>query len=336
MSRMKWDKVDRLDWVLISIYWLFALPFYIYSYYGYELTFSEGGIDLMVNLIVDTCNVFFITHFLFPNFFLTRRYLTFMWLLLFSFLITAIFYHYAESLYFDNRFEHPTLWRIFNRVLDQAQLIGFITTTLIGKKLFESQRQILQLEKEKKENELQMLRSQIDPHFLFNSLNILDVLMVKNTEQARSFLKHLSALYRYLLRHKDEDVVLLSDELEFTNSYIYLLKQRFGNAFIFEYQNTLDDETAYFIPPGAIQTLIENAIKHNEGNVKDPIKIGIKIDGDKIEICNTIRSKPQKPEGTRTGLRNLEARYRLLTDRPVQVIQNSRFEVKLPLIKAVE
>ena len=205
---------------------------------------------------------------------------------------------------------------------------------MVGKRFFDIQREYLVLEKEKQENELKMLKSQIDPHFLFNNLNILDVLIERDPQVARVYLKKLASLYRYLIRHKDEEVVTLNEEWNFAGDYIYLLQQRFGEAFHFSRSSGYQGLNEYFIPQGAMQTVIENVVKHNEGDDRQPVDVEISMEGEMIVVSNTLRPKLNAGDNNGTGLANLLARYRLLSDRqPVIQNHNGRYVVRLPLIR---
>ena len=236
-----------------------------------------------------------------------------------------------------------------------------ISMVLFIKQLIEVQNRLLTTEKEKKEAELKLLKQQIDPHFLFNNLNILGALIQQNKDVAAEYLNRFASLYRYIIKHKDEDIVLLEDEWIFAKDYIFLIQQRFGQAYNFEafktqprpvssqaandkvcedknHGNSIDPAllTSRFVPPGAIQTLIENIIKHNQGDQANPLVIEVNFENDACSIKNEIRTKLTTVESTQTGLKNLEARYRLLSDKKMVIVKLSdSFEVKIPLLKTV-
>ena len=213
-----------------------------------------------------------------------------------------------------------------------------ISMVLFIKQLIEVQNRLLTTEKEKKEAELKLLKQQIDPHFLFNNLNILGALIQQDKDVAAEYLNRFASLYRYIIKHKDEDVVLLEDEWIFAKDYIFLIQQRFGKAYNFEALKTIDSEllTSRFVPPGAIQTLIENVIKHNQGDQANPLVIEVNFENDVCSVKNEIRAKLTSVESTQTGLKNLEARYRLLSDKKMVIVKlNDSFEVKIPLLKTV-
>jgi two-component system, LytTR family, sensor kinase len=220
----------------------------------------------------------------------------------------------------------------------QIMLAAPMAMILIIKQFIETQNQLLVAEKERKDAELKLLKQQIDPHFLFNNLNVLGALIQQDKDIAGEYLKRFASLYRYLIRHKDEDVVLLEDEWHFVEDYIYLLKQRFGNAYDFsEFQRPNEALlNSCFVPPASIQTLIENITKHNQGEETNPLKIKVKFDGDYLTIKNEIRSKFTQVASTQTGLKNLQTRYKLLSDKPLIITKLEEiFEVKVPLLKSL-
>lgn len=125
----------------------------------------------------------------------------------------------------------------------------------------------------------------------------------------------------------------LEDELEFAKNYMYLIECRFGDAYLFEIKNELQNSIDYLIPPGALQTLLENIVKHNHGNSQFPIKTNITITKDSIVVSNNRNTKNKFVDSTGIGLTNLIARYKLLTDSEIEIQSNDNFIVKLPTIK---
>lgn len=199
---------------------------------------------------------------------------------------------------------------------------------------------LTELSKTKNENletQLQLLKQQISPHFLFNSLNTLRCIATDNN--TKSYITQLSNVYRYLLtnnKYKDEDLVFLKDELEFTNSYLYILKERFEDAL--DINININDETLYTqIPPLALQVLIENATKHNVISMDSPLCINIYNEGDdKLVVSNNLQAKLSSEDSLGIGLDNIKKRYQLLSDKEIEIIKTEKdFTVKLPLIKRV-
>jgi two-component system, LytTR family, sensor kinase len=166
---------------------------------------------------------------------------------------------------------------------------------------------------------------------------VLGALIQRNPDEAAGYLHRFAALYRYLIRHKDDDVVPLADELTFVNDYTYLIRQRFGHAYELLPTINVPDTLAVFVSPGAVQTLVENAVKHNQGSETDPLLIGLVISEQTITVGHERRPKLTPVASMGTGLQNLQARYRLLTDTPVQVRAGAeRFEVILPVLRVVQ
>ncbi|CAE7465151.1 hupR1, partial [Symbiodinium microadriaticum] len=159
-----------------------------------------------------------------------------------------------------------------------------------------------QQEKEKITAQLMMLQNQVNPHFLFNCLNNLTAL-VSGNEPARKFIRKLSSIYRYLLEHKDHHLATLPEEFEFMEDYLYLQKVRFADALVFN-NNIKNDVPGFSIPSGAVQLLIENALKHNVATVDKPLIIDMDIDGEWLVIRNSFQLKPNV-ESTGVGQQNL-------------------------------
>lgn len=182
--------------------------------------------------------------------------------------------------------------------------------------------------------ELDVLKNQVSPHFLFNSLNTLVTLIHEDQHQAERFTKDLSAVYRYILQHKDKEVVDLGTELDFTQAYINLMKVRFEDSLRIIVQ-VAPEHHQLLIAPLTLQLLLENALKHNVASVANPLKVDIHVEnGRSLVVRNTLLRKQGVVDSTGTGLANVKQRYAYLSDRPVDVIETrEHFMVALPLIK---
>jgi len=200
-------------------------------------------------------------------------------------------------------------------------------------RLKKSELKAAQLEKVTIEAQFEALRSQINPHFLFNCFNALSTLVYKDAETSAKFIAQLSKVYRYLLFNQEKKIVPLHEELEFIAAYLFLLKIRFGDSLSIE-SNISVDVNKYFIAPASLQMLIENAIKHNVVSSKSKLKIRITTINSTIEVANTLREKDVKEESAFIGLKNIQKRYEFLSDTPV-VIEKTEdtFKVKLPLLQ---
>jgi LytS/YehU family sensor histidine kinase len=191
-----------------------------------------------------------------------------------------------------------------------------------------------QLERARAEAELEALKNQIDPHFIFNSLNTLSHLIESAPAKAKQFNDNLADVYRYILQNKARELVLLREEMTFLNDYFSLLRIRFEDAV--QLQIYVQDEwlDQYLIPPISLQILIENAIKHNEFSDAMPLLIYIKMHNDELIITNQVRKKVLRKTSSRIGLHNLGERYKLTTNKEITVQEAaSDFTVSLPVLK---
>lgn len=195
-----------------------------------------------------------------------------------------------------------------------------------------------QLKKQSIEARFDALRSQINPHFLFNSLNVLSSLVYRDPDTSARFIEQLSNVYRYLLNNQDQKLIPLREELEFINSYYYLLKMRFQENLNIAHEIP-ETKKDYYIAPATLQLLIENAIKHNVVSKKNPLDIKIYIENGKPEINkivveNNLQPKPVQEASSKLGLKNIKSRYTFLAGREaVEIITAPNFIVKVPLIK---
>lgn len=211
-----------------------------------------------------------------------------------------------------------------------------ISLFLHGREFFFFWRQAT-LEKEKYMREsitakYESLKNQVNPHFLFNSLNALSNLVYEDQDKAVKFIKQLSDVYRYVLETRDQEVVDLHDELKFLESYLFLQKIRFGEKLSVNIELA---EVRSHVAPLALQMLIENAIKHNIVSEEDPLFIKLSSDGQYIIVENTLQKKKTLGEPSAgVGLENICKRYEMLSNDQVIIDNNGQqFIVKLPLLK---
>lgn len=185
--------------------------------------------------------------------------------------------------------------------------------------------------------ELDMLKNQVSPHFLFNSLNTLVALIHEDADQAARFTKNLSHVYRYILQHKEKEVVDLGTELDFTQAYIDLMKVRFADSLRIQVQVS-PEHRQLLIAPLTLQLLLENALKHNVASTAAPLHVDIHVEnGRTLVVRNSLHRKQGVVEGTGTGLSNVRQRYTYLSERPVDVIETrEHFLVALPLLQLAE
>jgi len=191
-----------------------------------------------------------------------------------------------------------------------------------------------QLERSKAEAELQALKNQIDPHFIFNSLNTLSHLIEETPQKARQFNDSLADVYRYILHNKERTLVLLREEMDFVNDYFLLLQIRFENAVQLKISISNEINNTSLIPPISLQLLLENAIKHNEFSDENPLVITIEVSIDQLIISNDIHKKTLRKGSSCIGLQNLNERYRLTTNHSITINDTGKqFIVSLPILK---
>ncbi len=193
----------------------------------------------------------------------------------------------------------------------------------------EAEKKLVIIEKEKLQYQYETLKAQVNPHFLFNSLNVLSSLAYEDADKTNLFAKKLSNIYRYVLLSNSRSTVPVSEELTFLESYIFLEKIRFGDALHFEITNTSNSDKQ--IIPVSLQLLAENATKHNIATSAQPLTIRIHITNDGITVSNNLQLR-SSVEKNGYGLSNLQKQYDLY-DKKIEVTQtNTDFTVKIPFV----
>jgi sensor histidine kinase YesM len=190
-----------------------------------------------------------------------------------------------------------------------------------------------QTEKAKAEAELEALKNQIDPHFIFNSLNTLSHLIEEKPAKAKLFNDNLADVYRYILQNKARDLVLLREEMEFLQDYFSLLTIRFENAVQLHINVPEEELDEFLIPPISLQVMAENAIKHNEFNNANPLQIDIIMQERQLIVQNNLHKKELRKPSSKIGLQNLNERYMLTTKNFITIKEDqNNFTVILPLL----
>ncbi|MFC6097883.1 2TM domain-containing protein [Flavobacterium qiangtangense] len=175
------------------------------------------------------------------------------------------------------------------------------------------------------------LKNQIDPHFLFNSLNVLSSLIEENPDNAQRFTSSLSKVYRYVLEQKDKDLVSVEEELSFAKTYMNLLKMRFENSVFYEVAETQNPEAK--VVPLSLQLLLENTVKHNIASESKPLHIRIYEKGDYLVIENDYQKKEVLQDRRGVGLQNIVDRYSIITNKKVRIEQTEEhFRVEIPML----
>lgn len=234
------------------------------------------------------------------------------------------------------------IWDIFNPKLKEIFMPTMVITFMIlllytSIQFLKSWKtSIIELEQYKTESanaQLQNLKNQLNPHFLFNNLSVLTSLVYKNQDKAANFINELAKVYRYVLDTKTSELVPLQDELTFLNHYIYLQKIRFEDSISFEIKIEENTNTSYVLPM-CLQMLVENTIQHNEASQAHPLQVLIYTKNKSLVIENPIKPRSNVADSTKTGLKNIEQRYSFFTDEKVVVQNNGAvFKVILPLIQ---
>lgn len=189
------------------------------------------------------------------------------------------------------------------------------------------------LEKITAEQKLNTLKNQVNPHFLFNSLNTVVTMIPEEPNLAIKFVQKLSKTYRNILDLRDEKLISINEELNALESYIFLLKTRFQGK-IHIYNNIESASRDHFILPLSLQILIENAVKHNITSTAKPLTVELFIEDEHIVVRNNLQKKNQQYNSTKMGLANIRSRYNLIAEKNIIVEENEDyFIVKLPLIK---
>lgn len=223
-----------------------------------------------------------------------------------------------------------------------ASLVATITVASVYETFYyfrELKNSLTEKEELKRENiqaQLETLKNQVNPHFLFNSLNTLAAIIPEDKDLSVDFVQKLSKVYRYILEIKDLELIDLREELNFIQSYIFLQKIRFGENLVVNV-NIPEDMHSNKVVPLSLQILLENAIKHNIISAEKPLHIDVFLQNDKILVRNNLQKKSQPETSTKTGLQNITSRYKLLTNQLVEtIVTTTYFMVALPLIKPAQ
>lgn len=179
------------------------------------------------------------------------------------------------------------------------------------------------------ESRINQLKTQLNPHFLFNNLNVLDQLIEEDKGKASNFLNEFAEIYRYVLQASDREIVPIEEELVFAEQYFKPIQHKYGNAYQLNIENK---QSNGFVAPLTLQLLIENAVQHNLGTAENPIFINISVD-EKITISNNINLKRNTKTTSGRALNNLKEQYRLLSEKQIEIQQSAHiFSVTIPII----
>jgi len=260
------------------------------------------------------------------------------WCVLYTVLAVLLLTALLILIHAERPFTLGILLSDFNIAL-KPSLVGTLVVVSINEAAYflkQWRKTILEAEQLKRENiasQFETLKSQVNPHFLFNSLNTLITIIPEDPQLAVAFVQKLSNVYRYVLQNKDKDLVTLAEEMKIAEAYLFLLKTRFGENLRVN-TDIPEDQLGKFIAPLTLQMLLENAIKHNVVSTEKPLHIHLYVEKDEVLVVkNNLQRKSSVPDSTQTGLANISQRYRLLCRQAVEVIvTTSNFMVVLPLL----
>ncbi len=210
--------------------------------------------------------------------------------------------------------------------------IGFYEAAYYMNALKDSVKKQEQLKRENVESQLEILKNQVKPHFLFNSLNTLASLIPEDADLAVAYVHKLSKVYRYVLEIKDKKLIPIADELSCVKAYLFMLQIRFGENLKYEIKEEGLNYVDHIVPL-SLQLLVENAVKHNIISSKKPLTILIAPKENKLIVANNLQPKIQVAKSTGTGLANIKSRYEILTNLEVNILKTeNQFTVELPII----
>ena len=332
------SKLNKSDYIVFVIFYSVSSILNIIDYNNSGNALIEYIVDIPTTIITSFIVILIFMHVLIPKYLIQKKYVAFILLAL---VVLTFFGTIADTLGFwsgGNSLDKLPKWDriILNGIYTSSNDIGLLLGILFTKKFYEGRNELINIEKQQKENELKLLRSQLDPHFLFNNLNTLDSLIDSNTEKAKEYINRLSLIYRYLIKTKDAEVMELSEEIQLAENYMFLIKTRFENDYEFKIE-TKTDISDKFIPTGAVQALLENVVKHNKPQNNTAIETTILIEENTLKVINTKSTLVSKNESFGTGLKNLKARYKLLSDKEVTIINTEKAHtISIPIINLIE
>ncbi|WP_271767882.1 sensor histidine kinase [Aquimarina algiphila] len=330
-------RFTKSDYKFIVIYFIGATVWLLYRWNVENYSFFEIWTG-WIGMIVKNLALIFVFKWLINEFLIIKKsYIIFI--LLGFFLIEVIgFIDMLRDYYTSTpRWKMPSfdimLIQNFRRSADGFFLMSFV----FGKNYYDNKIDNIELKNTQKELELKLLRSQFNPHFLYNSLNTIDALVdYSPKEKVKEYISNLASLYRYLIKTHEEDIVTLEDEILLIKNYIYLIETRFENDYRF---NIIEESIVKdrYLPSGVLLTALENVVKHNQPQINAPIITTILIENKTVKITNTIAKSREVNESFGTGLKSLKKRYELLSDKMIDIKQSEKvFILKLPLLTIVD
>ncbi len=341
-KRIKYLGFDDFWFVLIGIPVLSFFLDYIFNNSFANFPFNEALTNLSITLLFTIVNWFIMRQ---PIIYLRIKYTAFRddikrIIIVFLIMVTTVcLVDFIGASLLINYTNQP--YQLFSRLRELLFLI-LISTMVIAiyeviyfyTRLKKSIREEEQSKQALIQVELDGLRNQAQPHFFFNTLNTLrDIIDQNSKEDAKKFVDKLSDVYRFLLESGNANLISLRNELKFAKAYIYIQSERFGDNLKLNW-NIPEASLNDMIAPMSLQLLLENAIKHNVISKAKPLVINVEVKDDYLVVDNIIQSKSTQLPSTKVGLKNIEKRYKLISSKSVEIInEGNRFIVSLPLLK---
>jgi sensor histidine kinase YesM len=338
---LTWRNISAVKITLLSILLLFAgaIAYLLYSL-GLETVYYVAIVwifSVLTVLWIGNSLIIKLLDKIFPWEVYTalRFFVQILTSIIFSLLCLNLTYYFFKVWFTDYP---PTLDQIL--VMNVYGLLFLVPVSSIHLGLYfmsKWKQAFIQTESLKQENirsQLESLKSHLDPHFLFNNLNILSSLIEKENKDAVMFLDNFSEVYRYILQMRKTELVKVETEMEVVKAYQYMLDKRFREGLQLEIKVDEKILKRKFIPPLSLQMLVENIVKHNVISPQTPLQAQITNEGDEyLVVCNDVKQKNHSIASNKTGLENISRRYNYLTDKKMEVIEKpDSFTVKIPLL----
>ncbi len=349
--KIKFDKINYFDYGMaylsLALFYLLALIIFDWSTITTYILSAWGIIDNWLYHTGMAMTVFGLSDYLKKKKFhanANNKSLVFYSILIFIYtLLIILFYDFTQTY----------LWTKSTEIFWKSMYIRTISSSLIsivyiirnyGQIIQENTELNLELKESlQKESEkatkaqMSMLKLQLDPHFMFNSLNTLVGLIDENPQKAEYFTLELSRIYKYIVSNLDKDMISLKAGMAFINNYCQLIEIRYPQEFLVDIEEGIVRNPKEKILPLSLQLLVENAIKHNQHSSKNPLLIQIKREDNFVCVTNTLNPYPEQQKehilSMRIGMKNLNDRYKLTCDRiPITLLSESKYTVKIPII----
>ncbi len=247
------------------------------------------------------------------------------------YLLNFLLSYFVHGESFDKAIKINSFFSYVFVIVFSLSIALFILMLIFFKMITEEKIKNEKLKTETAKSRFNSLKSQLDPHFLFNNLNVLTALIHENPDKAEEFTLQLADIYRYLLSTEDKELIPLDEEISFAKQYMYLLNLRFENQLDYSFPQKLPPGKK--IPPLSLQLLLENIIKHNVFTEKKPLKIFMYIEDEFLIVKNELRKRVHSQNTSQKGLFNLKQRYNLLGNKKIEINEEENyFIVKIPLL----